>query len=265
MNHFKSIASCLIGTAVLLSAVYVPAFAAPAKPVTPAKTATPAVQVKKPQTQGVVFTPKTMNSKTAEYEAKITIPVISGLTDKAFEAQLNAQLHKYAQDALKNTQAMSKQDAIDSKKDGWELRPHALDISCEVQTTGKLVSFSIQTYQYTGGAHGGADVTYYNIANTDKAKNLSLSDLFQPGFDYKYVLTNVIKQQMQAEAAKNGDMPYWFESISDDQSFSFEKGNLVIHFGQYEIAPYAAGMPEFTIPAHSFQNLLKPEISALLR
>lgn len=257
MTRLKSAISPFAWAAVLLAAVSAPALAAPAAP---AQTPASAVQV----SPGIVFTPKTIYAKAAEYEAKITIPVISGLADKAYEAKLNAQLLKFAQDALKNTQTMSKQDAADAKKEGWELRPHALDISYRVLSTGKLVSFSIQTYAYTGGAHGMTVVDYYNIANQDKAKALQLSDLFQPGFDYQYVLTHIIKQQMQAEAAQNGEWPYWFESISPNQSFSFENGNLVIHFGQYEIAPYAAGMPSFPIPPHQFRNLLKPEINALL-
>jgi hypothetical protein len=261
MSHLKSIATSLFGTAILLTAVTGPVLAAPAQPTTPAKTAAPVAPVKSPQAQGVAITPKTISSKTAEYEATITIPVISGLKDKAYEAQLNAQLLKQAQDALKNTQTMSKEDAADAKKYGWDLRPHALDISYKAVSTGKLVSFSVQTYVYTGGAHGMTDVTYYTIANLDTAKNLQLSDLFQPGYDYRYVINHIIKQQIQAD---NTNL-YDFESISDNQSFSFDKGNLVIHFGQYEIAAYAAGMPSFTIPARSFHNLLKPEIRALLQ
>jgi cytochrome bd-type quinol oxidase subunit 1 len=248
MSHLKSIATSLFGTAILLTAVTGPVLAAPAQPTTPAKTAAPVAPVKSPQAQGVAITPKTISSKTAEYEATITIPVISGLKDKAYEAQLNAQLLKQAQDALKNTQTMSKEDAADAKKYGWDLRPHALDISYKAVSTGKLVSFSVQTYVYT-------------IANLDTAKNLQLSDLFQPGYDYRYVINHIIKQQIQAD---NTNL-YDFESISDNQSFSFDKGNLVIHFGQYEIAAYAAGMPSFTIPARSFHNLLKPEIRALLQ
>ncbi|MFD2368456.1 DUF3298 and DUF4163 domain-containing protein [Brevibacillus sp. GCM10020057] len=258
MKSCKSLAAGLIGSAILLGAVAAPAFAASAQPAAPVKQA----QTQAAQQKGVVITSKVIRQKTAEYEANITIPVISGLADKAFEAKLNADLLKQAQDALQNCQIMSREDAAAAKKYGYPLRPHALDISYEVHSVGKLVAFSLQTYSYTGGAHGMTDVTYYNIANVDKAKNLSLSDLFQPGYDYRYVLNHLIQQQIQANP-ETKDI-YSFEAISDNQSFSFENGNLVIHFSQYEIAPYAAGMPAFTIPGHSFLNLLKPEVRALL-
>ncbi|MFS0919139.1 DUF3298 and DUF4163 domain-containing protein [Brevibacillus sp. 179-C 1.1 NHS] len=262
MSSFKSIASSLLGTAVLLTAVAAPAFAAPASPATSTK---PAVQAPKPQANGVVFTPKTITVDTKEFQGKVSFPVISGMKDKAFEAQLNATLLKEAQTGLAEGQKSGKEDAADAKKYGWEPRPHALDISYDVHNAGKLVSFSVQTYIYTGGAHGMTDVTYYTIDNQAKAKQLKLADLFQPGYDYRTILNQIIKQQMKEQTSPDGFNPYFdFESISEDQGFSFKDGNLVIHFGQYEIAPYAAGMPAFTIPAHRYQGLLKPEIREAL-
>ncbi|WNC14548.1 DUF3298 and DUF4163 domain-containing protein [Brevibacillus brevis] len=261
MKSFQSLTLSLVGTALLFSAAAAPAFAATAQSAAPAKPAVPAAAVKQVD-HGVVIAPKVIQMKTAEYEANISIPVISGMADKAFEAKLNAELLQFAQAALKERQVMSKQDAADSKKNGYPMRPHALDISYKVQSVGKLVAFSVQTYIYAGGAHGITDVTYYNIANLNTAKRLQLSDLFQSGFDYRYVLNNLIKQQIRTNP-EIADV-YSFETIADNQSFSFENGNLVIHFGQYEIAPYAAGMPSFTIPKHSFVNLLKPEVKALL-
>ncbi|MGN7469243.1 DUF3298 and DUF4163 domain-containing protein [Brevibacillus sp. SAFN-007a] len=261
MTWLQSVTSSLLGTAVWLTAATAPVLAA--APAAPAKPA-PATQAQAPQAAGVVFTPKTFTVHSKEFEGRVTIPVIRGLKDKAFEAKLNADLLKQAQTGLAEGQKAGKEDAAEAKKYGWEPRPHALDISYEVHQAGKLVSFSIQTYVYTGGAHGMTEVTYYTIDNQAKARTLKLADLFRPGYDYRSILNQLISQQIKAQTEADGYNPYSFESISDDQSFSFENGNLVIHFGQYEIAPYAVGMPSFTIPAHRFQNLLKPEILAAL-
>lgn len=257
MTTRKSVVSALLSTSLVLGAIAAPVLAA--SPVQPVAAGTQ-------QESSIIFTPKSTNISAKEYEAKITVPIISGLSDKAFEAQLNKELQKFAAESLKNTQAQSKEDVELAKKGGWEFRPHALDISYEVIHTGKLLSFAVTTYAYTGGAHGMMNVDYYNIANLDKAQRLQLSDLFQPGFDYKYIINNLIKQQITDEEQRTGfEMSYWFEGISDNQAFSFKDGNLVIHFGQYEIAPYAVGMPSFTIPAHRYQNLLKANIRDLLK
>lgn len=264
MSSFKSFASSLLGTAVLITAVAAPVIAAPASPATSTK---PAAQAPKPQANGVVFTPKTLTVDTKEFQGKVSIPVISGMKDKAFEAQLNATLLKEEQTALSEGQKAGKEEIEGAKEHGWEPRPHALDTSYKVHDAGELISFSVQSYVYTGGAHGMTAVTYYNIDNQAKAKQLQLADLFQPGYDYLAILNQIIKQQMKEQTSPDGFNPYFdFEGISEDQGFSFKDGNLVIHFSQYEIAPYAAGMPEFTIPAHRYQNLLKPEIrEALLK
>ncbi|GED52254.1 MULTISPECIES: DUF3298 and DUF4163 domain-containing protein [Brevibacillus] len=260
----KSIVTSLVGAAFLLAAVNAPAMAAATSATTPAIAAPSAAPAQKAQVQGVVFTPKTIQAKTAEYEAKISIPVISGLKDKAFETKLNAELQKLAQDSLKETQDMAKEDAATAKKYGYELRPHALDISYEVHMNGKLVSFAVQTYRYTGGAHGITDVVYYNLANVEKAKNLQLSDLFRPGYDYRYVLSHLIAQQIKADPDLSG-IADGFPGVSENQSFAFENGKLVIHFGQYEIGPYAIGMPAFTIPTGNVFNLYNPEVAQLLK
>ncbi|MEJ8544189.1 DUF3298 and DUF4163 domain-containing protein [Brevibacillus borstelensis] len=260
----KSIVTSLVGAALLFGAASVPASAAAAPATAPAKATPTAAPVQKAQAQGVVFTSKTIQAKTAEYEANISIPVISGLKDKAYEAKLNAELQQLARNSLKETQDMSKEDAASAKKYGYELRPHALDITYKVHTNGKLVSFAVQTYRYTGGAHGMTDVAYYNIANVEKTNDLQLSDLFHAGYDYRYVLNHLIAQQIKADPDVNG-IADQFPGISENQSFSFENGKLVIHFGQYEIGPYAIGMPAFTIPTGNVFHLYKPEIAELLK
>ncbi|USG65429.1 DUF3298 and DUF4163 domain-containing protein [Brevibacillus ruminantium] len=268
MTPLKPVVSSLLGTAVLLTAICAPVVAstaATAKPAaSPAQKTAPAVQPSAAQAKGVVLTPKTMKLKTAEYEAEISYPVISGLTDKAFEAKLNEELQKSVQSALQNTQTQSKEGAADAKKYGYEFRPYALDISYKAHVTGKLVSIAVQTYQYTGGAHGMTGVDYYNIANQDQAKKLQLADLFQPGYDYRSILNLMITQQIKTNKELGFADDYEFPGISEDQAFAFENGDLVIHFGQYEIGPYAIGMPAFTIPSRSVNNLFKPEIRNLL-
>ncbi|WP_400162243.1 DUF3298 and DUF4163 domain-containing protein [Brevibacillus sp. TJ4] len=254
MKAEKWIAVSLLSTSLLFTGIITPVSASAELPLQAAS-----------ENTGITITSQSMNSSAAEYEARISYPQISGLADKAFEAQLNAELQKYAADSLANVQKESKQAAIAARQQGYEFRPYVLDISYKVYNTGKLLSFSVSHYEYTGGAHGMTSETYYNVANLDKGRKLELSDLFQPGYDYRTVLSNLIKQQIAVREQQEGNLGYWFEGISANQAFSIQDGNLVIHFGQYEIAPYAAGMPSFTIPKKQYANLLKPEIRALLQ
>ncbi|MBQ2591047.1 MAG: DUF3298 domain-containing protein, partial [Paludibacteraceae bacterium] len=45
----------------------------------------------------------------------------------------------------------------------------------------------------------------------------------------------------------------------------FSKNGLEFIYGQYEIAPYACGMPQFTIPYSRVEPLLKEEIVKLIK
>ena len=43
------------------------------------------------------------------------------------------------------------------------------------------------------------------------------------------------------------------------QAFHLENDGLIIYFGEYEIAPYAAGLPEFYIPFSEIMDLIDTE------
>jgi hypothetical protein len=109
---------------------------------------------------------------------------------------------------------------------------------------------------YTGGAHGMTDRVAYNY-NLNTGEELKLSYLFKKDFNYKDYINNEILKQM-----KTGEDIYFhdeggFKTISDDQRFYLADGNIVIYFTQYEIAPYAAGIPEFKIPLSGLKDNLE--------
>ena len=51
-----------------------------------------------------------------------------------------------------------------------------------------------------------------------------------------------------------GDMG--FTGITDEVSYYVKDGSLVVYFQQYEIAAYARGIPEFSIPLSTFESQL---------
>ena len=52
-----------------------------------------------------------------------------------------------------------------------------------------------------------------------------------------------------------------FQHIDPDQNFRLnEDGDLVILFDEYEVAPGSMGLPEFTIPRQSLEDILLPDV-----
>ena len=95
---------------------------------------------------------------------------------------------------------------------------------------------------------------------------VTLKDLFVQNSDYISVISENIKTQMRQQmAADEGvtyfldddDMPEFnFQEITDETNFYFnEKGELVIAFDEYEVAPGYMGAPEFVIPQEIVEAL----------
>lgn len=114
-----------------------------------------------------------------------------------------------------------------------------------------LLSLYGDRYEYTGGAHGitkrGSDTW-----ELKKGAVLPLSNFFPQRPDYEeYIIAQIIKQA-NADMQEN---PYiYFENYQELIKKNFNKQNyyltqkgIVIYYQQYEIAPYATGIPEFTV------------------
>lgn len=110
----------------------------------------------------------------------------------------------------------------------------------------------------TESAGTGSNAYRYYHVDKNKGEIVTLSDVFQPGFDYVRIFSENIKEQMKRQMEENPDVTYWmysddktfwgFYEISPDQNFYFNKeGDLVIVFEKYEVAPGSMGYPEFVI------------------
>lgn len=115
-----------------------------------------------------------------------------------------------------------------------------------------IISLYFDRYEYTGGAHG-STVRTSDSWNIACKRPVSLTDLFPAGTDirdyYKRAIIGQIEQEAESEA-----MLYFedYENLVNRylslSNFYLTYEGVVIYFQQYEIAPYATGIPEFLIP-----------------
>lgn len=116
--------------------------------------------------------------------------------------------------------------------------------------------------------NAGGSVDYSRYFTLDKATGelLALSDLFTEGSDYVGAVSADILRQMEEQvAAGEGDyfLPggIWpeeecFRAIDPDQQFYLDgNGDLVIVFGEYEVAPGSMGMPRFIIDQEAIADI----------
>ncbi|MEG6615826.1 DUF3298 and DUF4163 domain-containing protein [Peptococcaceae bacterium 1198_IL3148] len=210
----------------------------------------------------VTIVAKEENLKNEFIEVKLRIPQISDMQNEAAQKQLNNQFNSVYQ-LRDSMQKEAEQTAEDLKQSGFPFRPYELiadyDISYNQQG---ILSLTTTVYTYTGGAHGGTAKTTYNV-DINSGEQISLKSMFKEGVNYKDLINQEISNQIakEPEIYFSGDMG--FKTIADDQNFYITEGKIVVYFSQYEIAPYASGIPEFELQLSQFKDSLKPEYQAI--
>lgn len=202
-------------------------------------------------------------NRLAEYmETNLRIPCLQGMPDEVLQAKLN---DRFVEDALaleKILQADVQQYVANAQASGFPIHNFVLYSRFQPGYLNQhLLSLTIDYYQYTGGAHGITERRPYNV-DLQSGQDLTLKNLFVDNYDYASVINQEIKKQIS-----NGEPVYFegnrgFQEISDNQAFYLQEEALVMVFQQYEIAPYAAGIPEFKIPLRLFGDKFRVDLLA---
>lgn len=116
-----------------------------------------------------------------------------------------------------------------------------------------MLSLYFDQYEYAGGAHG-LTVRSSDTWNLSKSKRVELYEMLIPSQNngISYALDMILKQI--EDKKKQDDMVYFDEYpklIKENfkaNNFYLTEEGVVIYYQQYDIAPYAYGLPTFTIP-----------------
>ena len=138
----------------------------------------------------------------------------------------------------------------------------------DLYKTDKFVTYGALNYVYLGGAHGGTNFT---------AQVFSLNDGKKFGWD----MFRPDSLPRVKELVKEGIMKQYFEAKTEadfrdallvnpdtlplpvSEPYFMPKG-VNFDYQQYEVAPYAAGMPSCVLPYSVMKPMLTPEAAALL-
>ncbi len=149
----------------------------------------------------------------------------------------------------------------DYKKDPNPFTSWELERSVNVAfSNNKLLTLSFEEYGYTGGAHP-FNSQHYTVLDLTDGEPVILADLFSPGYE---TALNVAGEKIFRSARELEDA----DSL-EEQGFSFTNNVFLLNenfgvleegldfvFNSYEIAPYAMGPTQFTIPYEDIQSLI---------
>jgi len=206
-------------------------------------------------TDDIQVSTKEIKSTGEKMELDLKIPVISGLEHSSLEKEVNTEILDKAMQNKTELENAYPEYAQSAKENQFPAHPFQLYVDYEMHTSGKVLSLAVQTYQYSGGAHGQAWKDFY-VLDTQKGKLLTLQDLFKDNANYKALINQEINKQINTGEKMYFEGDMGFQTISENHPFYVQDDNLVFFFGQYEIAPYAAGMPEFKIPVDILKDKL---------
>jgi len=168
--------------------------------------------------------------------------------------------------------ASSLTEAVNSFKNGFqEMKARYPDESeiWEAKIKGELIyesknilTFVINSYLFTGGAHGYTNRTYLNF-DKRKGNELEIWELFDEKERFEHFAE--IKFRIQEGIAQDDPINstgFMFENDAFylPENIGFTKDGLVLLYNQYEVASYADGVIELTIPFNEVENYLSRRI-----
>ena len=185
-------------------------------------------------------------------DVSISLPEVSS-DSKDLEYKLNKEFEKEGKEAYKKYEA----EVAKLEKEGKTTHKSADIWSETIAENDKTASIAIYNTEIEASAATNRKI--YNINKEDKTV-LTLEGTFGNN-DYVDVLSKNILSQMKERTKKDSNDVYFVDNtfkIKKDQPFYInDKGELVICFDEYEVAPGSAGLVEFVIPSNIVSKLMK--------
>lgn len=196
---------------------------------------------------------KIYKSKNNYLDINVIVPQVTGISDKKQEDAINDKIIKWTENWINEV----KQVADEYFKDKpTPLMPYQLYARYKITNNSDIISFYIDYYQFSGGAHGITNRIAYNIEKSSGIE-MQLKDIFKDNYNYKDVINKEISRQISKDPDRYFTGKDGFNGIGNNQNFYIKNNTVVIYFGLYEIAPYASGISEFIIPNNLLEGNLK--------
>jgi hypothetical protein len=193
---------------------------------------------------------------------QVRYPQLGGLAEPAAGAAINKLIRDQADAAV-----LDFTSGIGKDPQAGPNQPSTLQLDFSVAySSPDLLSLRVNSYAYPSGAAHGSDVLSTFTFDLASGRQLALADLFRPGSSYLDALATEARTQLRVTLADwmtDSSMTQWLatgtEPTADNYAaWAVTPGGLEITFGQYQVAPYAAGMPVVTIPVTHLAGLIDP-------
>ena len=168
--------------------------------------------------------------------------LIGGMKDVFFENYTNSNESLY-------------KEMPDGGNFSWELLKYMHIVNNE----GNLLTFSILSYAFTGGAHGLETQDFFSI-DLLTGKIIHLEDILKPDQENELnnLLTNKLRQMIGISGTqKLTESGYFVEKVKANENFYLTGNGLGFFFNHYELAPYSFGFTDIFLTFNELEGLIK--------
>ena len=130
---------------------------------------------------------------------------------------------------------------------------YTLDLNYKITyNTGCITSLYFEQYTYMGGAHG-ATVRNSDTWDFKTGRRLTLGNFYPLSPASLQQLFNemeqqVVEKQKASPSSFFDDYSSLLQKTFNPKSYYLTNDGVIIYYQQYDVAPYATGLPEFLFP-----------------
>lgn len=145
-------------------------------------------------------------------------------------------------------------------------KPHWLNhefmVSSECSNGYKgLVNYTVNFFEYTGGAHPNSYCTTLTFDPND-GHEVTIGEIMKPGYEeplIELITQSIISFLNVKDVAELDEVIFDHQELYISKNVVMGKDNLTFIYNKYDIAPYAVGEIIAEIPYEKLQDILKQE------
>jgi len=150
-------------------------------------------------------------------------------------------------------------EAIYNKIQGMSFNWESVKTMGVLLNENDLMSFYIESYAFTGGAHGLQTRDYY-VINLQNGKLIGLNDIFAG--DYEEELITILNKKLRLTenipmGQKLTESGFFVDEIKPTQNLYITRNGIGFFYNHYEIAPYSNGPTDIFVPFSEIRKILK--------
>lgn len=195
------------------------------------------------------------------YKIDVTYPQIEGKPLSEKEKLFNKLIYNKVELKIKQFKKYLEKDFSHMQTLPEAVRHNTLDIDYDIDVIKPNNKFLVSVRLSAEGMQAGRAHPYHEVEvinyNLFDGKEISFKELFKPGTNYIKFIADYSRKKLENKLADQWMIGEGTKPIAKNfQNWNLEGDDVLITFAEYQVAPYASGLQEVTIPYQDLKKIL---------